>query len=169
MQKEEYNITHINLFRVDQPLIKPYKLSYNTFHSFEPLLVQVIDNHGNVASQSVNFNITPNEAPKFRINSTAGTIISSPYTASINEDETAFTQSFFYSDSNAEDTITINSTSPEPFNSYWDIHNISAQNKIEIRQKAQIAIRGSKMNKLFLYRKYMLQESKCSKFILFFT
>ena len=28
MQKEEYNITHINLFRVDQPLIKPYKLSY---------------------------------------------------------------------------------------------------------------------------------------------
>ena len=48
MQKEEYNITHINLFRVDQPLIKPYKLSYNTFNSFEPLLVQVIDNHGNV-------------------------------------------------------------------------------------------------------------------------
>lgn len=104
----------------------------NTSHS---VIIEALDNHGNVASQSVNFNIIPNEAPKFRIDSTAGTIISSPYTASIDEDETAFTQSFFYSDSNAEDIITINSTSPEPFNSYWDIYNISAENKIEIRQK----------------------------------
>ena len=47
MENKEYHITHVNLFRVDQPLIKPYKLSYNTFNSFEPLLVQIIDNHGN--------------------------------------------------------------------------------------------------------------------------
>ena len=47
MENIEHKITHVNLFRVDQPLINPYKLSYNTFNSFEPLLVQIIDDVGN--------------------------------------------------------------------------------------------------------------------------
>lgn len=101
------------------------------------VIIEALDNHGNVASQSIHFSILPNIAPVFRLGSTAGEIIENSFTASaISEDETAFTQSFYYSDSNPGDTITINSTSPEPFNSYWDIHNISAENKIEIRQKA---------------------------------
>ena len=29
------------------PLTKPYKLSYNTFYSFEPLLIHIIDDQGN--------------------------------------------------------------------------------------------------------------------------
>jgi len=47
MENKECKITHVNLFRVDQPLINPYKLSYNIFNSFEPLLVQIIDDEGN--------------------------------------------------------------------------------------------------------------------------
>ena len=46
MQDEDNYIIKVNLFRLDVPLIKPYKLSYNTFHSFEPLLIHVIDKNG---------------------------------------------------------------------------------------------------------------------------
>ena len=46
MQDEDNYIIKVNLFRLDLPLIKPYKLSYNTFHSFEPLLIHVIDKNG---------------------------------------------------------------------------------------------------------------------------
>ena len=49
MQDEDNYIIKVNLFRLDLPLIKPYKLSYNTFHSFEPLLIHVIDKNGKKA------------------------------------------------------------------------------------------------------------------------
>ena len=32
MQDEDNYIIKVNLFRLDLPLIKPYKLSYNTFN-----------------------------------------------------------------------------------------------------------------------------------------
>ena len=40
-------ITKITIYRLDVPLIKPYKLSYNTFNSFEPLLIHIVDDQGN--------------------------------------------------------------------------------------------------------------------------
>ena len=46
MQDEDNYIIKVNLFRLDVPLIKPYKLSYNTFNSFEPLLIHIIDKNG---------------------------------------------------------------------------------------------------------------------------
>ena len=47
MSNKDSIITKISIYRLDLPLIKPYKLSYNTFHSFEPLLIHIIDNAGN--------------------------------------------------------------------------------------------------------------------------
>ena len=47
MSNKDSIITKISIYRLDLPLIKPYKLSYNTFHSFEPLLIHIIDNEGN--------------------------------------------------------------------------------------------------------------------------
>jgi L-alanine-DL-glutamate epimerase-like enolase superfamily enzyme len=38
----------INLYRVDLPLVTPYRLSYRTFESFEPLIVEVRDEAGGV-------------------------------------------------------------------------------------------------------------------------
>ena len=38
----------IILYRVDLPLITPYRLSYRTFESFEPLIVEVRDRAGDV-------------------------------------------------------------------------------------------------------------------------
>ncbi len=40
-------ITKISICRLDLPLIKPYKLSHNTFHSFEPIVMHIVDNEGN--------------------------------------------------------------------------------------------------------------------------
>ena len=40
-------ISKITIYRQDVPLIKPYKLSYNTFYSFEPLLIHIVDDQGN--------------------------------------------------------------------------------------------------------------------------
>ena len=40
-------ISKITIYRLDVPLIKPYKLSYNTFYSFEPLLIHIVDDQGN--------------------------------------------------------------------------------------------------------------------------
>ena len=40
-------VSKVTIYRLDVPLIKPYKLSYNTFYSFEPLLVHIIDDQGN--------------------------------------------------------------------------------------------------------------------------
>ena len=34
-------ISKVTIYRLNVPLIKPYKLSYNTFYSFEPLLVHI--------------------------------------------------------------------------------------------------------------------------------
>lgn len=39
-------IREITLYRVDLPLITPYRLSYRTFESFEPLIVEVRDEDG---------------------------------------------------------------------------------------------------------------------------
>ena len=36
-------ISKVTIYKLDVPLIKPYKLSYNTFYSFEPLLIHIID------------------------------------------------------------------------------------------------------------------------------
>lgn len=36
-------IREITLYRVDLPLITPYRLSYRTFESFEPLTVEMCD------------------------------------------------------------------------------------------------------------------------------
>ncbi len=47
MNNKENTISKITIYRLNLPLIKPYKLSYNTFHSFEPLLIHIIDNNGN--------------------------------------------------------------------------------------------------------------------------
>ena len=47
MNDKDNTISKISIYRLDVPLIKPYKLSYNTFHSFEPLLIHIIDNNGN--------------------------------------------------------------------------------------------------------------------------
>lgn len=38
----------INLYRVDLPLITPYRLSYRTFESFAPLIVEVRDEAGGI-------------------------------------------------------------------------------------------------------------------------
>jgi L-alanine-DL-glutamate epimerase-like enolase superfamily enzyme len=38
----------INLYRVDLPLMTPYRLSYRTFESFEPLIVEVRDRDGGI-------------------------------------------------------------------------------------------------------------------------
>ncbi len=46
MSNKDSIITKISIYRLDLPLIKPYKLSYNTFHSFEPLLIHIIDSEG---------------------------------------------------------------------------------------------------------------------------
>ena len=40
-------ISKVTIYILDVPLIKPYKLSYNTFYSFEPLLVHIVDDQGN--------------------------------------------------------------------------------------------------------------------------
>ena len=40
-------ISKVTIYRLDVPLIKPYKLSYNTFYSFEPLLIHILDDGGN--------------------------------------------------------------------------------------------------------------------------
>ena len=40
-------ISKVTMYRLDVPLIKPYKLSYNTFNSFEPLLFHIVDDQGN--------------------------------------------------------------------------------------------------------------------------
>ena len=40
-------IAKVTIYRLDVPLIKPYKLSYNTFYSFEPLFVHILDDQGN--------------------------------------------------------------------------------------------------------------------------
>ena len=40
-------ISKVAIYRLDVPLIKPYKLSYNTFYSFEPLLIHIVDDQGN--------------------------------------------------------------------------------------------------------------------------
>ncbi len=40
-------ISKVTIYRLNVPLIKPYKLSYNTFYSFEPLLVHIVDDQGN--------------------------------------------------------------------------------------------------------------------------
>ena len=47
MDDKDNTISKISIYRLDVPLIKPYKLSYNTFHSFEPLLIHIVDNNGN--------------------------------------------------------------------------------------------------------------------------
>ena len=47
MNDKDNTISKISIYRLDVPLIKPYKLSYNTFHSFEPLLIHIVDNNGN--------------------------------------------------------------------------------------------------------------------------
>ena len=47
MNNKESTISKITIYRLNVPLIKPYKLSYNTFHSFEPLLIQITDDNGN--------------------------------------------------------------------------------------------------------------------------
>jgi L-alanine-DL-glutamate epimerase-like enolase superfamily enzyme len=39
-------LCEINLYRVDLPLITPYRLSYRTFESFEPLIVEMRDEAG---------------------------------------------------------------------------------------------------------------------------
>ena len=39
-------LREINLYRVDLPLTTPYRLSYRTFESFEPLLVELRDESG---------------------------------------------------------------------------------------------------------------------------
>lgn len=39
-------IREITLYRADLPLVTPYKLSYRTFESFEPLIVEVRDEDG---------------------------------------------------------------------------------------------------------------------------
>ncbi len=41
-------LREINLYRVDLPLTTPYRLSYRTFESFEPLLVELRDESGAV-------------------------------------------------------------------------------------------------------------------------
>ena len=46
MKVNDNYIISVHLFRLDVPLIKPYKLSYNTFHSFEPIIIRMIDNNG---------------------------------------------------------------------------------------------------------------------------
>ena len=46
MKINDNYIISVYLFRLDVPLIKPYKLSYNTFHSFEPIIIRMIDNNG---------------------------------------------------------------------------------------------------------------------------
>ena len=40
-------ISKVAIYRLNVPLIKPYKLSYNTFYSFEPLLIHIVDDQGN--------------------------------------------------------------------------------------------------------------------------
>ena len=47
MNNKDYTISKVSIYRLSVPLTKPYKLSYNTFHSFEPLLIHIIDNNGN--------------------------------------------------------------------------------------------------------------------------
>ncbi len=41
-------LDEINLYRVELPLIAPYRLSYRTFESFEPLIVEMRDGAGGV-------------------------------------------------------------------------------------------------------------------------
>ena len=40
-------ISKVKIYILDLPLTKPYKLSYNTFHSFKLLLIHIIDYQGN--------------------------------------------------------------------------------------------------------------------------
>ena len=42
-------VSKVTIYRLDVPLIKPYKLSYNTFYSFEPLLIHILDDQGNAS------------------------------------------------------------------------------------------------------------------------
>ena len=46
MNNKESTISKVTIYRLNVPLIKPYKLSYNTFHSFKPLLIQITDDNG---------------------------------------------------------------------------------------------------------------------------
>jgi len=39
-------VREVTLYRVDLPLISPYRLSYRTFESFEPLIVEIRDEDG---------------------------------------------------------------------------------------------------------------------------
>ncbi|MDH3713748.1 MAG: hypothetical protein OET44_07880, partial [Gammaproteobacteria bacterium] len=41
-------IADITIYRIDLPLVTPYRLSYRTFESFEPILVEVRDTDGRV-------------------------------------------------------------------------------------------------------------------------
>jgi len=45
-RKQRVTIREITMYRVDLPLITPYRLSYRTFESFEPLIVEVRDEDG---------------------------------------------------------------------------------------------------------------------------
>ena len=40
-------ISKVTIYNLDVPLINPYKLSYNTFYSFKPLLIYIQDDDGN--------------------------------------------------------------------------------------------------------------------------
>lgn len=43
------NIHRISLKRLKLPLSQPYRLSYRTFHEFEPFLIEVVDDEGRIA------------------------------------------------------------------------------------------------------------------------
>ncbi len=48
MTATHIKIANLMLYRIDLPLITPYRLSYRTFESFEPILIQVRDADGNI-------------------------------------------------------------------------------------------------------------------------
>lgn len=111
----------------------------NTRHEFS---IDAVDEHGARTSKTFFFNIIPNLAPTFRQGSTVGTPINGiTHTApTISEDETAHTESIFYSDTNALNTITIDSASgtPPDSGSYWSIHNVSELQSVEFRQEGDL-------------------------------
>lgn len=111
----------------------------NTRHEFD---IDVVDEHGARTSQTFFFSIIPNLAPTFHEGSTAGAKINGiTYTApAISEDETAYTQSIFYNDSNGGNTITIDSASgtPPDSGSYWSIHNVPELQSVEFRQEGDL-------------------------------
>ena len=111
----------------------------NTRHEFD---IDAIDEHGARTPQTFFFSIIPNLAPTFHEGSPAGALINGiTYTApDINEDETAHTESVFYSDSNAGNTITIDSASGTPTDSgsYWTIHNNPLLSSVEFHQQGNL-------------------------------